>query len=384
MPGMQNWIDFDNNATTQPLGAVVEAMTEVLRDGYGNPSSMHPLGQAARHRVECARAQVAALVRAEPREIFFTGSGTESLTWALRGTVARTAGKRRVVISQVEHHATDHTAEALAADGCAVIKLAVDARGQVDPAALEDALTDDTALVSLIWANNETGVLLDVERLVSVAASRGVPVHLDAVQAAGKLAIDLARLPVQLLSLAAHKFHGPKGVGALFVRRRTRLAPLLMGGGQESGMRASTENVAGIVGMGIAAEAAARMTASDYEAIRAKRDRLEVGLSRLGNTRVNGSGAPRLCNTSNMGFCGLSAEAMLILLGEQGIGASAGAACASGSLEPSHVLRAMQVEEPYAHGSMRFSLSRFTTDAEVDRVLEVMDDVVAKLSGMRV
>lgn len=381
MGGMST-IYLDNNATTQPLDDVIETMNRMLRDEYANPSSVHPLGQAVRHRVECARAQVAALIGAEPRDVVFTSGGTESINLAIRGLLAQRPDRKRVVTSTVEHSAVRNLCHQLAREGIVVDEIGVDADGRLDLAQLEHALTDDVALLSLMWANNETGVLFDVESAASLASQRGVPLHLDAVQAAGKVHINAADLPVQLLSISAHKFHGPKGAGALFVRKRTRIKPQLIGGRQERDLRAGTENVAAIVGMGIAAEAAGRVSDAERNRVAALRDRLEQGIrERVDRAMVNGAEAPRIANTTNIGFRDLAAEALLILLGDAGVCVSSGSACSSGSLEPSHVLAAMNVDPRFAHGAIRFSLSRFTTDDEIDRVLEIVPRVVERLAA---
>lgn len=381
MGGMST-IYLDNNATTQPLDDVIEAMNRMLRDEYANPSSVHPLGQAVRHQVECARAQVAALIGAEPRDVVFTSGGTESINLAIRGLLAQRPDRKRVVTSTVEHSAVRNLCHQLAREEVAIDEIGVDADGRLDLAQLEHALTDDVALLSLMWANNETGVLFDVESAASLASQRGIPLHLDAVQAAGKVHIDVGDCPVQLLSISAHKFHGPKGAGALFVRKRTRIKPQLLGGRQERDLRAGTENVAAIVGMGIAAEAAGRVSDAERNRVAALRDRLEQGIrERVDRAMVNGAGAPRIANTTNIGFRDLAAEALLILLGEAGVCVSSGSACSSGSLEPSHVLAAMNVDPRFAHGAIRFSLSRFTTDDEIDRVLEIVPRVVERLAA---
>ncbi|MBI4718745.1 MAG: aminotransferase class V-fold PLP-dependent enzyme [Planctomycetes bacterium] len=376
-------IYLDNNATTMPLPEVVEAMNTVMHTGYANPSSIHQFGQSVRHRVECAREQVARLIGATPREVLFTSGGTESINTAIRGALAERPDKRRFVTTAVEHSAVMRLTEELGDEGYAVEYVSVDREGRLDEAHWAAAISEDTALVSLMAANNETGVMFDVPRLAGVAAERGVPVHVDAVQAVGKLPIDVSTWPVALLSLSAHKFHGPKGVGALFVRRRTRLRPLIVGGSQERDLRGGTENVPGIVGMGVAAEAALRQGGEAAVRVAGLRDALETGvLQREPAARVNGAGAPRVCNTSNISFPGLQAEAILIVLSEAGICASSGSACSSGSLEPSHVLKAMGIEDHIAHGAIRFSLSRFTTREEIDQVLRMLPELLARLTAL--
>jgi cysteine desulfurase len=381
---MSDLIYLDNNATTRPLDAVAATMTPLLTTAYANPSSVHQFGQAVRHQVECARVQVAELIGAEPREIVFTSGGTESINLAIRGTLAMRPDRRRIVTSSVEHSATQRLCAQLAREGYEVVEIGVDAAGRLDVDALAEAITEQTALVSVLWANNETGVLFDVDAVARIVESDGVPLHLDAVQAIGKADVDVRRVSCALLSASAHKFHGPKGAGALFVRKRTRIRPQIIGGRQERDLRGGTENTAAIVGMGVAAAAARTAITEEVLRIAALRDRLERGiLADVSDARVNGAGAARIPNTTNIGFPGAAAEALLILLSERGICASAGAACSSGSLEPSHVLRAMNVPTEHAHGSIRFSLSRFTTADEIDRVIAVIPDLVQRLAVMR-
>jgi cysteine desulfurase len=382
---MDGLIYLDNNATTRPLDEVVEAMLPFLRDEYANPSSVHRFGQQVRHKIELAREQVAGLINASPREIVFTSCGTESINHAIRGTL-KSRGKRHLITSAVEHSAVRTLVKQLRAEGIEVDEIGVDHGGRLNTAELETALREETGLVSLMWANNETGVMFDVARIAALCKERNTPLHIDAVQAVGKVDIDVATLPVTLLSLSAHKFHGTKGVGALFIRRRTRVAPIIVGGGQERGTRAGTENVAGIIGMGVAAEIASRRSDEDRRRIGELRDRLESGiLDAIPDARVNGCREHRVDTTTNIGFKRLQAEAILILLSEAGVCASSGAACSSGSLEPSHVLEAMGVEQAFAHGSVRFSLSRFTTREEVDHVVELLPPLLARLrTTMRV
>lgn len=377
-------IYLDNNAGTRPLPEVVEAMRPYLDEEFANPSSLHQFGQSARHAVECARVQVAALIGATSKEIIFTSGGTESINMALRGALAANPAKRRLVTTTVEHPAVLRVAEQLASEGVEVDCVGVDREGRVDESAWAAKLTENTGLASILHANNETGVLWDVERLAAVAAAKGIPVHVDAVQSAGKVPIDVTRWAVQSVSLAGHKFHGPKGVGALYLRRRSRLGPLIVGGGQERQLRGGTENVAGIVGMGVAAEAARREMGQRMPEIAALRDALEAGiLNEFPDARVNGGTVERIANTSNISFAGLEAEAILILLSEAGIAASSGAACSSGSLEPSHVLLAMGVEDRWSHGAVRFSLSRFNTRAEIDEVIALMPKLLGRLRALR-
>jgi cysteine desulfurase len=382
---MQERIYVDNNATTQPLPEVVEAMMPFLREGYANPSSVHQFGQSVRHAVECARAQVAGLIGASPKEIIFTSGGTESINLAIRGMLRMNSDGRHLVTTAVEHSAVLSIARELESEGYDVDYIGVDSNGIIDEEEFTERVGEETALVSLLHVNNETGVINDVARLASIAANKGVPVHVDAVQTAGKLPLDVSDWPAQLVSLAAHKFHGPKGVGALYIRRRTRLAPLITGGGHERHLRGGTENVPGIIGMGVAAELAHRDLAQRRRYVTNLRDTFEAGvLKAIPFAQVNGAAADRVGNTSNISFEGLHAEAVLILLSEAGICASAGSACSSGSLDPSHVLQAMNIAEPLAHGAIRFSLSHFNTQAEIDRVLNVLPGLLERLTALNV
>jgi cysteine desulfurase len=372
-------IYLDNNATTQPLPEVVEAVLPFLSERYANPSSTHPFGQKVRHAIECARGQVAGLVGAPAKEVIFTSGGTESINLAIRGLLAGNRGGRHVVTTQVEHAAVLEVMRCLEQEDYHVDYVGVDGDGRIDEAAWQSALTHQTALASLIHANNETGVISDVARLCAMAAERGVPVHLDAVQSAGKLAMEVSKWPVALVSLSAHKFHGAKGVGALYLRTPTRLAPLIVGGGQERELRGGTENVAGIVGMGAAAEVAAKELADVAERVGAMRDRLERGLVlAVPGAVINGEKADRIATTTNISFPSVDAQALLILLAEAGIQASSGAACSSGSVTPSHVLQAMGLEEGTLRGAIRFSLSRLNTMAEIDQVVEIVPKLLAR------
>ena len=382
---------LDNNATTRPAPEVVEAMLPYLTEFYGNPSSVHRFGQRARQALDEARAQVAALIGCADAELLFTGGGTEASNTAVRGIFQARAPRKRVVTTTVEHSATRELCLQLAKEGAEVVEVPVDRLGTLDLDALAAAaVTDDTALVTTLWANNETGVLFPVDQIARLCRERRVPYHCDGTQAVGKVPVNVASLGVDAMTLASHKFHGPKGVGALFVRRGVRFRPLLIGGPQERARRGGTENVPGIVGMGKAAELAATNLA-DMPRVAARRDRLErTILDTIDDAHVNGATAltaggstdPRLPNTTNIGFARLEAEAILLLLSEQGVCASAGAACSSGSLEPSHVLRAMKVDDRIAHGAVRFSLSRYTTDAEIDRALEVLPNVIRRLRAV--
>jgi cysteine desulfurase len=373
---------LDNNATTKPAPEAVEAMLPYLGEWYGNPSSVHRFGQRARQAVDEARGQIAALVRCSESELLFTGGGTEAINTAVRGLFVARSPRKRIVTTAVEHSATRELCAQLGREGAEVVEIPVDVHGTLDLDALQSAITDDVALVTIMWANNETGVLFPVDRIAAMCKERKVPFHCDGTQAVGKIPVDVAGLGIDAMSFASHKFHGPKGAGALFARRGLRVRPLLIGGPQERGRRGGTENVPGIVGMGKAAELAASALPS-MSRVSEMRDRLESGiLARIDSASVNGRTDARLPNTTNVGFARLEAEAILLLLSEQGICASAGAACSSGSLEPSHVLKAMRIDEKIAHGAVRFSLSRYTTNAEIDRALDVLPGVIAKLRAV--
>ena len=367
---------LDNNATTQPDPQVVVAMLPFLETWWGNPSSAHRFGQHSRAAIDEARAKVASLVACRDSELTFTGGGTEASNTALRGLLKSRSPRRKVVTSGVEHAATRETLAALDAD---VVEVPVDERGRLDPDRLAAEVDESTAFVTLIWANNETGTVWDVAGVAEACRARKAPFHCDATQAVGKLPADFAALGFDAATFAAHKFHGPKGVGLLYARRGLRLSPLIVGGPQERDRRGGTENVPGIVGAGEAAVLALEALA-DMPRVAALRDDLESRvLGALPDVRVNGDVEHRLPNTTNLGFARLEAEAILLMLSEDGVCASAGAACSSGSLEPSHVLRAMRVPDIYAHGSVRFSLSRFTTPAEVDRLMDVLPPVIERL-----
>jgi cysteine desulfurase len=381
---------LDNNATTKPAPEVVAAMMPYLTEWYGNPSSVHRFGQRARQGIDESRAQVATLLGCPDSELLFTGGGTEAVNTAVRGLQVARSPRKRIVTTTVEHSATRELCQQLAKEGAEVIEVPVDHEGRLDMDRLRDALTDDAALVTIMWANNETGVLFPVKDIAEMCRAKRVPFHCDATQAIGKIPVNVAETGFDAMSLASHKFHGPKGVGGLFVRRGLRFRPLLIGGPQERGRRGGTENVPGIIGMGKAAELA-NAALPQMARVAELRDRLEREiLSRIDDAHVNGSTAltaggttdARLPNTTNIGFARLEAEAILLLLSEQGICASAGAACSSGSLEPSHVLRAMKIDERIAHGAIRFSLSRYTTDAEIDRALDVLPGVIKRLRAV--
>jgi cysteine desulfurase len=369
-------IYLDHNATTPVDPRVLDAMLPFLRDDFGNPSSLHWFGQRARGAVEEARARVAALVGAEPAEIVFTSGGSESDNAALRGAKPKPP-RAGVVCSAIEHHAVLNTAKAMREEGRPVGIARVGEGGVLDLDDLAAKVDDRTAVVSVMLANNETGVVQPVAEAARLARGRGALVHCDAVQAASKLPIDVRALDVDLLTLSAHKVYGPKGVGCLYVRRGTPMAPLVRGGAQERNRRAGTENVAGLVGFGVAAALAREGLESEALRVAALRDRLEERLLAIPGARRNGDG-PRVPNTTNASFEGVDAEALLIALDLEGVAASTGAACAAGGLEPSHVLRAMGLPPERVQSSLRLSLGRSTTEADVDRAAGIIASVVAR------
>ena len=373
-------IYLDNNATTPVDPRVREAMLPFLGENFGNPSSPHAPGRAARAAVEQARGQTASLIGAKADEIVFTSGGTESINTAIRGALAAQPGKRHIVTSSIEHSATKNLCVQLEREGCEVTWLGVDSGGRPDFDEYKSALRDDTAIVSLVWANNETGVLFPVEEMARLADERRIVFHADAVQAAGKISIDLSRVPAHLLSLSAHKIHGPKGVGALFVRSGLGLPPLLLGGGQEHGRRAGTENVPGIAGFGAAAESVAAALGTEMPRVARMRDDFEAGVrSRFPSARFHGDPGRRLPNTSNFALPGLAATDLLAALDRLGVCCSVGSACVSGSPHASHVLRAMGVGDEEAKSSLRFSFSRMNTDADVRGALAALDGAARRL-----
>jgi cysteine desulfurase len=378
---MRRRIYLDNNATTRVDDAVVEAMLPFFRDTFGNASSIHTFGQLARAAVEDARRAVADLVGADTREIVFTSGGTESDNAALWGVYR--SGYRagnHIVTTRIEHPAILQTAKALAAAGAEVTYLPVDSSGRVEVAAVEAAITDRTVLVSVMTANNETGVLQPIAEIAAAARARGIVFHTDAVQAVGKLPIDARALGVDLLSLSGHKIHAPKGVGALYVRKGTPFAPFITGGSHERKRRAGTENVPGIAGLGEAARLARARLPEIAERVGALRDRLEREIrEKIGGVRVNGSTEHRVPTTSNLAFAGLEGEAAVIALDLDGVAVSTGSACSSGSLEPSHVLIAMGLRPDVVQGSLRFSLSYHTSDAEIDATVEALTRIAERL-----
>jgi len=376
-------IYFDNNATTQLDPQVLRVMLPFLQEQYGNPSSAYSFGRAAATAVATAREQVAALLRCDPSEIIFTSCGTESDNSAIQSALLIDPDRKHLVTSKVEHSAIIKQAEALARRGYEITWLDVDSSGMMNLEALEEAIREDTAIVSLMWANNETGVLFPIEEAAEICRSKGTIFHTDAVQAVGKIGIDLSRLPINFLSLSGHKLHAPKGVAALYVNRRTRFSPYLLGGGQENKRRGGTENTASIVALGHAAELASAALDEEIGRVKALRDRFEQGmLDAVSSVQINGDRTRRLPNTSNLAIEGVDSEGMLLLLDQRGVCCSAGSACTAGSLEPSHVLKAMGFSSERARGSLRFSFSRFNTEAEVDDALQIIPNAVEKLRSM--
>ena len=373
-------IYLDNNATTQVAPEVTDTMLPFFKEFWGNPSSMHLFGGQVGEHVERARAQVANLIGADPSEIVFTSCGTESDNMAIRGAANASAKKIRVITTRVEHPAVLGPTRHLGDRGFDLVTLPVDGRGRLDLDELRTALADGPALVTIMWANNETGVIFPIEEIAAIVAEAGGVLHTDAVQAVGKLPVDVREIPVDMLSLSGHKVHAPKGIGALYIRRGTKLKTFMLGGHQEGGRRGGTENVPYIVGLGIACELAAKEMHQESTRIAALRDKLEAGLmASCPDTRINGDTEHRLPNTTNISFQYIEGEAILYHLSDIGVAASSGSACTSGSLEPSHVIRAMGVPFTAAHGSIRFSLSRYNTADEMDYVIEHMPSIVETL-----
>jgi cysteine desulfurase len=377
---MSDTIFFDNNATTRVAPEVIEEMMPYLTERYGNPSSMHTFGGAVGRKVNEARERVASLLGCEPDEVLFTSCGTESDNTAIKGTLAMYSARRKVITTRVEHPAVLATCRDLERHGYSVHEIGVNRAGQLDMDELGIRMDDNTALVSVMWANNETGTIFPVETIAELAKARGVVFHTDAVQAVGKIPLNLKNSAIDLLSVSGHKLHAPKGVGALYVRRGTRVATFMHGGHQEFGRRGGTENVPGIIAFGKACQLAQQHMEEENTRVRLLRDRLESGiLKSCPDCFVNGDVEHRLPNTSNISFEYIEGESILMLLDQFGICASSGSACTSGSLEPSHVLRAMGVPFTAAHGSVRFSLSRFNTPQEVDFTIDKMAPIVNRL-----
>jgi len=374
---------LDNNATTQVAPEVFEEMAPYFSELYGNPSSAHSFGGQVAATVKTSRKHIAELLGAAPEEIIFTSCGTESDNAAIMSALITQKEKRHIVTSRVEHPAVRTLCQHLHKQGYEITEVPVDGDGQLDMDAYEKSLRRDTAVVSLMWANNETGVIFPVEEAAEMARWQGILFHTDGVQAVGKVPINLNETAIDLLSLSGHKLHGPKGIGVLYVRRGTLFSPFLIGGHQEKGRRGGTENTPGIVALGKASELALAHMGPENTEVRRLRDKLETELiARIPNCRVNGGRATRLPNTTNISFEFIEGESILLMMDELGICASSGSACTSGSLQPSHVLRAMGVPFTMAHGSVRFSLSIYTTEEEVDFVIENMPPIIEKLRGL--
>jgi cysteine desulfurase len=391
--GKVSRIYLDHNATTPLAPAVADRVAEAMRDVWGNASSVHHFGQQAKAVLDEARSAVAALIGADAGELVFTAGGTESDNLAIRGAaelvesresaVGGARERRHIIASAIEHEAVLNTLKALARRGWRTTVLPVDATGIVSPDALRDAITDDTAIVSVMHANNEIGTIQPIAELAAIARERGALFHTDAVQSVGKIPVDVRALGVDLVSMAGHKIYGPKGTGALWIRRGVRLMPYATGGRQERNRRAGTENVPAIAGFGVAASLAARTMGTEGPRQAALRDRLEHGLlTTIADASRNGAETPRVPNTSNISFDRIESESVLIALDLEGIAVSSGSACSSGTLEPSHVLKAMGLPHQRTLSSIRFSLGSSTTDADVDRVLKVMPVIVEKLRSL--
>jgi cysteine desulfurase len=373
----------DNNATTKVAPEVVEAMLPYFSEYYGNPSSMHFFGGQVQKKVDEARAKVADFLGAEPSEIVFTSCGTESDNAAILGTLDSYPEKRHLITTRVEHPAIGNVSTYLGRKGYRVTELSVDREGRLDLDDLRESLTDETALVTIMYANNETGVIFPVEEIGEIVKARGIPFHTDAVQAAGKIPLNMKKSRVDMLSISGHKLHAPKGIGVLYIRKGTKFSPFMIGGHQEKGRRGGTENVSYIIGLGKACELAQQYLVEENTKVKALRDYLETKLlEKIPNTLVNGDRVNRLPNTLSVSFEYVEGESILLLLSDLGICASSGSACTSGSLEPSHVLRAMGVPFTAAHGSIRFSLSIYNTKEEMDYIIEHLPPIIQKLRNI--
>jgi cysteine desulfurase len=375
---------FDNNATTPLYQEVLEAMLPYYRENFGNASSIHWFGRECRKAVEEAREKVAALLGAEPSEIVFTSGGSESDNMAIKGTAYKNMDKgRHIITSSIEHPAVLDTCKFLGKNGFEITNLSVDKYGIIDIQELKDSIRDDTILITIMHGNNETGVLQPLAEIASIARERGIPFHTDAVQSVGKVEIDVKKLEPDMLTFSAHKLHGPKGVGGIYLRKKTRLNPLIHGGHQENNRRAGTENVAGIVGAGKAFELAAQNMESRNSYVRGLRDKLEAAIvDTIPEVQVNGHPEKRLPNTTNISFKFVEGESLLINLDLQGVAISTGSACTSGSLEPSHVLQAMGIPHEIIHGSLRFSLSSMNTEEDIEYTMEALPGIVEKVRAM--
>lgn len=373
-------IYLDNNATTRVAPEVLEEMLPYFSEFYGNPSSMHTFGGTVEHKITEARERLSGLLGASPKEIIFTSCGTESDNTAIRAAILSNPDKKHIITSRVEHPAIKNLFEYLSKHGYRVTFVPVNRKGLLDLDYLYQNLSEDTAVVSLMWANNESGVIFPIEEIGKVLKEKGILFHTDAVQAVGKIPIDLKNVDVDMLSLSGHKLHGPKGVGALYVRKGTKYSPFLIGGHQEKGRRGGTENAASIIGLGKASELAAHNLLAENVKVKRLRDKLETEiLNRVPNAIINGDKEHRLPNTTSIAFEFVEGESILLMMDEYGICASSGSACTSGSLEPSHVLRAMGVPFTAAHGSVRFSLSIYNTEEEIDFIIEKLPPIIERL-----
>ena len=381
-----NTIYLDNAATTAVSPEVLQAMLPYFTEHYGNPSSVHATGRDARKAIEAARRQVAAAIGADPAEIYFTAGGSESDNWAIKGTAFMNRRKgNHIITTAIEHHAVLHTCGWLEKQGFEVTYLPVDAEGRVTPEQVEAAITDKTILITIMAANNEIGTLEPIAEIGKIAKAHKILFHTDAVQAVGAIPLDVKAMNIDMLSMSAHKFHGPKGIGVLYIRKGVRIDTLIHGGAQERGQRAGTENLAGIVGLGKAIEIATTDLPAKAARLSALRDRLIDGiLERIPDVRVNGPREGRLPNNANVSVRYIEGESMLLRLDLAGIAASSGSACTSGSLDPSHVLLAIGLPHEVAHGSLRMTLGSETTEAEIDRVLEVLPGIISDLRSMSV
>ena len=376
-------IYVDNNATTQVAPEVVDEMMPYYTQYYGNPSSMHTFGGQVGFKIKDARAHVADLIGASPEEIVFTSCGTESNSTAIWAALNSQPEKKHVITTRVEHPAVKSLCETLNHRGYRITVVPVDAQGNIDMEYLEEHLSPDTAVVSVMWANNETGVIFPIQEIAEQVRGRDIVFHSDAVQAVGKIPVNVQSVPIDMLSLSGHKLHAPKGVGALYIRKGTKFSPFLIGGHQEHGRRGGTENVAAIVGLGKASQLAATRVLPDMDRIKHLRDRLESDLlQRIPRSMVNGNTESRLPNTTSIAFEYVEGESILLMMDQHGICASSGSACTSGSLEPSHVLRAMGVPFTAAHGSIRFSLSTFNTEEEINFIVEKLPPIIERLRDM--
>ncbi len=376
-------IYVDNNATTKVAPEVLEEMIPFFGDLYGNPSSMHMFGGIAGQKIKESRERVASLIGASPEEIVFTSCGTESDSTAIQAAIQSNPDKKHIVTTRVEHPAVKSLCEHLAKKGYRITFVPVDRKGRLDMDVFIKSLSDDTAIVSIMWANNESGVIFPIQEISQQVKEREIIFHTDAVQAVGKIPVDVGTLPVDMLSLSGHKIHAPKGVGALYVRKGTKFSPFLIGGHQEKGRRGGTENVASIVGLGKACELAIEHLDEQNGRVSQLRDTLENGLlKQIPKAMINGDPENRLPNTTSVSFEYVEGESILLLMDQMGICASSGSACTSGSLEPSHVLRAMGVPFTAAHGSIRFSLSTYNTEEEVDFIIDKLPPIIARLRTM--